>query len=176
MSCSWADFAIADPELAALVRSRFEGFRHHVLATLDAAGAPRVSGTEVQFFGDHLVLGMMPGARKSADLRRDPRLGLHANPGDGSMDGGDAKLNGVAQRVVDPDELAAYAAAFPPPAEQPDAPPAATAEPSADTAPAFELFRVELSLVVHTAIHPDGDRLLISSWRPGQGRTVVERA
>lgn len=41
------------------------------------------------------------GALKAQDLRRDGRFALHANPGDGSMAGGDAKLAGVAVEVAD---------------------------------------------------------------------------
>lgn len=100
---TWQEFSLAAPELAAPVRARFEAAKHHVLATVRRDGSPRVSGTEVEFTEDgRLATGSMAGAVKAADLRRDPRFALHANPGDGSMDGGDSKIAGVA--VVTPQE------------------------------------------------------------------------
>lgn len=94
---TWQEFADAAPDLAAPVRARLTATKHHVLATLRKDGAPRASGTEVDFTDDgHLRLGSMANARKGADLKRDGRFALHANPGDGSMDGGDAKLAGIA--------------------------------------------------------------------------------
>ena len=94
---TWQQFADSAPGLAAPVRARFAATKHHVLATLRKDGAPRVSGTEADFTDDgHLRIGSMSDARKGADLKRDGRFALHANPGDGSMDGGDAKLSGIA--------------------------------------------------------------------------------
>jgi hypothetical protein len=127
-----------------------------VLATLRRDGSPRVSGSEVQFHERDLVAGSMPDSVKARDLRRDGRFALHANPGDGSMDGGDAKLAGRAVEVTDPDVLARYAGETSPP------------EP-------FHLFRFELDEVVLTSLHPDGDRLVIETWRPGKPVARVER-
>ncbi|MEZ0112218.1 hypothetical protein ABH920_006237 [Catenulispora sp. EB89] len=94
---TWQQFADAAPDLATAVRARLTATKHHVLATLRKDGAPRVSGTEVDLTEDgHLRLGSMADARKGKDLKRDGRFALHANPGDGSMDAGDAKLSGVA--------------------------------------------------------------------------------
>jgi len=94
---TWQEFAESAPDLATAVRARFVATKHHVLATLRRDGSPRVSGTEVDFTDDgHLRLGSMPDALKGKDLKRDSRFAVHANPGDGSMDGGDAKLSGVA--------------------------------------------------------------------------------
>ncbi|ACU69549.1 pyridoxamine 5'-phosphate oxidase-related FMN- binding [Catenulispora acidiphila DSM 44928] len=94
---TWQQFAESAPDLAAPVRARLTATKHHVLATLRKDGTPRVSGTEVDFTPEgHLHLGSMADAQKGKDLKRDPRFALHANPGDGSMDGGDAKLSGRA--------------------------------------------------------------------------------
>lgn len=143
----WEQFAAQAPELAAAVRARFEAARHHVLATLRRDGSPRVSGTEVDFGDGDLTLGSMLGAVKARDLQRDGRFALHANPGDGSMVGGDAKIAGVAAEVVG--EVVGEADSH--------------------------LFRLELSEVVLTSVHPDGDRLVIESWRPGEGVVRRER-
>lgn len=153
---TWADVAADAPELAAAVQGRFEAFRHHVLATRRRDGTPRVSGTEVQFHPPDVLIGSMPGALKALDLRRSAGFALHANPGDGSMEGGDAKLSGRAVEVTDPVALAAYTEA-----EQPPGP--------------FHLFRLEIDSVVLTSLHPDGDRLFIASWRPGRGVLSTER-
>ncbi|HEY3484870.1 MAG TPA: pyridoxamine 5'-phosphate oxidase family protein [Ilumatobacteraceae bacterium] len=146
-AATWDEFEVGAPELAAAVRARFESTKHHVLATLRADGAPRVSGTEVQFVGGRLYAGMMPGSVKANDLLRDPRFALHANPGDGSMAGGDAKVGGIAEHVTDPDELARYVESVEP--------------------PDFFLAHLRLTDAVLTSLHPDGDRLVIESWRPG---------
>ncbi len=170
----WDDLAAAEPDLAERVRARFESAKHHILATLRHDGSPRVSGTEIQFFDGDLTVGMMPGSVKANDLRRDGRYALHAHPGDGSMDGGDAKVSGVAVEVTDADERAAYLEHL-----------AATTEHAADEAASdtgeaapfeFVLFRLRLRDVVVTSIHPDGDRLRIETWRPGGPIEVVERA
>lgn len=152
----WQDFADDAPALALAVRARLEATKHHVLATLRRDGSPRVSGTEVQFHGVELMAGGMPGSVKGADLRRDGRFALHANPGDGSMAGGDAKLSGLAVEVTDPAERAAYAGAITPPTP-------------------FDLFSFRLGEVVLTSLHPEGDRLVIATWRPGQGVRTVDR-
>ncbi len=159
---AWQEFAADAPDLAAPVRARFQATKHHVLATLRRDGSPRVSGTEVQFHGPDLTIGSMPGSVKGRDLRRDGRYALHANPGDGSMDGGDAKVSGTAVEVIDTAALARYAEEF---AQDHDG----------QAPPEFELFRLTVSEVVHTSLHPEGDRLVIRTWRPGQGLRSVDR-
>ncbi len=153
-TATWRQFAGEAPELAQAVRARFEATKHHVLATLRRDGSPRVSGTEVQFHSDDLMTGSMWGAVKARDLQRDGRFALHANPGDGSMEGGDAKLSGQAVEVTDPEELRAFIEAQEPP------------EP-------FHLFRLLIGEAVLTSVQ--GDRLVIESWRPGAPPRRVER-
>jgi hypothetical protein len=153
---TWARFASEAEDLAAAVRARFDATRHHVLATLRRDGSPRVSGTEVAFHGPDLTIGSMWAAVKARDLQRDGRFALHANPGDGTMAGGDAKVSGVAVEVVDPDELASYRdATKPPPGD-------------------FHLFRLLLDAVVLTSVEDD-DHLLIQTWHPGRPVGRVER-
>ena len=143
---SWSEVRSAAPELAQAVEARFKAARHHVLATLRRDGAPRVSGTEVEIADGDLRLGSMLGAVKAHDLERDGRFALHANPGDGSMAGGDAKVAGVAVEVAD--------------------------HAGAGTS---HLFRLDVQEVVLTSVHPDGDRLLIERWRPGHDVVRTER-
>ena len=72
------------------------------------------------------------------------------------MEGGDAKVAGVAHEVTDPDALAGYVDTVQPP-------------------PPFHLFRCAITEVVMTSLHPDGDRLVIETWRPGEGLVVRDR-
>jgi hypothetical protein len=155
-TATWQRFTDDDAELAGRVLARFEANKHHILATLRRDGAPRVSGTEVQFVDGDLYAGMMTGSIKGRDLRRDARFALHSHPGDSSMAGGDAKLAGRAALVTDPAAIQRYTGEVGPP-------------------PDFDLFRLELSEVVVTSLHPDGDRLVIETWTPARPRRRVER-
>ena len=143
---NWPEVRTEAPDLAAAVEARLSAAKHHVLATLRRDGSPRVSGTEVELGPDGLHLGSMWKAVKARDLQRDARFALHVNPGDGSMAGGDAKLSGTAVEVTD--------------------------HPAAGQS---HLFRLDVTEVVLTSIHPDGDRLLIETWRPGEGVRQVDR-
>jgi hypothetical protein len=151
---SWRDFAAAEPALADAIHARFVAHTHHVLATLHRDGAPRVSGTEVDFRLDEALLGSMYGARKAHDLQRDPRFALHSHTGDSTMDGGDAKLAGLAVEILDTDLLARFVDEAHPP------------EP-------FHLFRLEITHAVLTTV--DGTGLVVSLWRAGHGATTVRR-
>ena len=91
-------------------------------------GAPRISGAEIQFAGRDVFTGSMPGAVKGADLRRDPRVAFHSQSEDADESDpeswpGDAKFPGRAVLVTDPDEHAAFWAAYggPEPPGGPDA-------------------------------------------------------
>lgn len=143
---TWQEFAEEAPELAKAVRARFEATKHHVLATLRKDGSPRVSGTEVTFSGPELTLGSMLNARKAADLLRDGRCAIHANPGDGSMEGGDAKVSGVAYEVRDAAAKAELLGGERPPGGD------------------YHLFRVELAEVTLTTVE---GALVIKHWRSG---------
>ncbi|MFD7707653.1 pyridoxamine 5'-phosphate oxidase family protein [Streptomyces sp. NPDC059785] len=155
----WAAFAAAEPEFAALAEARFGGFTHHVLATLREDGSPRTSGLEVRFLRGQLWLGMMPGSRKAADLRRDPRFALQANPGPTARppDGGDIRVTGRAVEVHDPEEVRRYADTVRPP--DPDA---------------FHLFRTELTEVARTYVEDD-TYLVVQVWRPGGPVRTLKR-
>lgn len=155
---SWAEVERAAPGFAAAVRARFEAHRHHVLATLRRDGSPRVTGTEVKVFGPDLTIGSMPQSMKARDLLRDGRFALHANPGDGSMEGGDARVAGVAFEVTEPTTIADYLAD----SEVPPGP--------------FHLFRLTVAEVVLTSLHPEGDRIVIETWNPGREIRRFERA
>ena len=154
---TYDDFAQQAPELAAAVRARFEAgptAKHHVLATLRADGAPRVSGTEVAFRNGELFLGSMPDARKARDLQRDPRCAIHAHTGDSTMAGGDAKVSGRAVEVVDEPTMAAFRSD-----EQPAGP--------------YHLFLLDLTEAILTTV--TDDQLVVRLWRPGQPVRTTRR-
>jgi pyridoxamine 5'-phosphate oxidase-like protein len=152
---SWRDVEDDAPELAEAVRARFAAGKHCTLATLRRDGAPRISGTEVEFTDGEIRLGSMAGARKLADLERDPRVALHspttdppeAAPSDWP---GEAKVAGRAIAVAGQ---------------------AAGGEDGSDGARAF---RLELDEVVFTKV--EGDQLVVTSWHPGRGVEVHRRA
>jgi hypothetical protein len=159
---SWKDFSDDAPELAQLVRGRFEATGLAFVATLRGDGSPRISGVEPLFAMDELWLGMMERSRKGQDLRRDPRLALHAASVDKEMKGGDVKLSGRAVDVgADPALRGRYLEQF------------AEANGYAPTDQPFDLFRVDLSDAV--LLRVADDRLVIEWWRPGRGVQRVER-
>lgn len=149
---SWQDFVTAEPALAAQVRESFALRKHCTLATLRADGAPRISGTEVEFAGDDVILGMMPESMKAKDILRDPRMAVHSptvDPTDERHWQGEAKFSGVAERI--------------------------DADADADADGGLR-FRVNLTSVVFTGLTDDGSALRIQLWRPQQGREVMVRA
>lgn len=148
---TWSDVEREEPSFAARVRALFDAGKHKTIATLRADGSPRISGIEVEFDGGEISFGSMPGARKGADLVRDPRFALHSpsvDPPEGDPSGwtGEAKLSGRAVFVGDLE------------GEAPG-----------------QLFRAELDEVVLTKLTEAGDRLLIEVWRPGVPLRRIER-
>lgn len=149
---SWAEFTAEDPDLAERVGALFKEHRHHTMATLRLDGSPRISGTEVKLESGQFALGMMPGTRRAADLRRDPRVAVHSHSVDpppekeGSWRG-EAKLAGRAVPVL-----------------------VGAAEP--DRA---EWFTIDIGEVVFTRIGDPADHLVIDVWRPGAARQSLRR-
>ncbi|MES9506025.1 pyridoxamine 5'-phosphate oxidase family protein [Streptomyces sp. NPDC000609] len=156
-SSSWKGFRSAEPAFADTVRTRFEQYRHHVLATLRKDGSPRVTGLEVDFRFGELWLGMMPDSRKALDLLRDPRFAVHANPGpDAEMADGDVRIFGRAVVENDPEVLTRFIEETKPP------------EP-------FHLFRTELQEVVRTSVDAQEKEIVIQVWRPGTPVRTIRR-
>jgi hypothetical protein len=156
---TWNDIETGAPDFAHAVRALFDAHRHKVLATLRADGSPRVSGIEVQFRDGQVWLGMMPGSRKAADLRRDPRLAVHSaseDPPDGEPGRwpGDAKLAGRAVEVTAV-EAGGGEGTGPPPGSH--------------------RFRIDIGEVVHTRLGEPADHLVIEYWQAGQGLRSVQR-
>lgn len=148
---TWREVEDAEPEFAGRVRALFEARKHHTVATLRADGSPRISGIETVIADGELTFGSMPGARKGADLRRDPRFALHSatvDPVEGAEAQwpGEAKVSGraIAGGTVEGQE--------------------------------GDLFRADVAEVVHTHLDDAATRLVVEWWTPARGLRRVERA
>jgi hypothetical protein len=146
---SWEQFTAAEPAFAARALELFTAGKHATMATLRADGAPRISGTELEIKHGEFWVGMMPGALRAKDLRRDARVAVHGPQHDPPAKAptkwpGEAKLSGRAVEVPRAGEDAHF-------------------------------FRIELDDVVVTRLDEAGQQLLIEVWRPGQPVRVIER-
>lgn len=150
----WDDVIKEAPDLAAAVQARFEATGLGLLATLRKDGSPRMSGIEPLFWDGDLWLGMMSDSRKSTDLRRDPRLGLHAATVDKELKDGDAKVYGRGVDVTDAAEKERFANRL---TEVNDFDPGE-----------FDLWRVDVTEVSSIRPGEPHDHLLIEWWRPGE--------
>jgi len=144
---SWQQFVEAVPEFAQRVEALFTTHKHHTMATVRKDGAPRISGTEVEIDSGELSLGMMPGTRRAADLRRDPRIAIHSHSldppeGDPGAWSGEAKLSGRAEEVTNHER-------------------------------ASDRFRMDIEQVVLTWL--DHRVLAIETWTPEHGLVRSER-
>lgn len=150
---SWGDFSKLEPEMSAKVEQLFSIRKHKTIATLRADGSPRISGIECEFSDAQLTFGSMEGARKSADLHRDPRFALHSptvDPVDGDEAGwpGEAKIAGTAKSVGLISE---------------------------DGVPIGEQFEAEIAEVVFVHLDEAATKLVIEWWTPVAGRQRTER-
>jgi hypothetical protein len=153
---AWTAIEQAEPEFAGRVRRLFDAGRHKTIATLRADGSPRISGIECEFADGDLRFGSMTGARKGADLRRDPRFALHGpafhpEKGKESEWPGEAKIAG---RAIPAGAVTSVEAG-----EQPDG----------------ETFVADIIEVVITSLNAEATKLVIESWTPERGLRRVER-
>jgi hypothetical protein len=153
---TWKAVEQAEPAFAERVQRLFDAGRHKTIATLRADGSPRISGVECEFVDGNLRFGSMTGARKGADLARDPRFALHGptfHPLEGQESDwpGEAKIAGraIPAGPVATDETG----------EQPDG----------------EMFVADITEVVITALDATATRLVVESWAPERGLRRIER-
>lgn len=99
----WDEFRSMCPELADIGQRRLEERYLCLIGTLRRDGGPRISPVEPYIVDGDLMLGMMTGSRKAADLLRDPRLVVHSIVTRWEADEGDVKLYGTAQPVTEPE-------------------------------------------------------------------------
>ena len=157
---SWNDFESAEPDFAARVRRLFDAGRHKTIATLRADGSPRISGIECEFVDGDLRFGSMIGARKGADLKRDPRFALHGptfHPEEGKETEwpGEAKIAG---RAVPAGPIES-----------------GESEGTDDEAQQGEAFTADITEVVITRLNEEATKLVVESWTPARGLHLVER-
>jgi hypothetical protein len=105
----WEEIETAAPEIAARGRERIEEFGFVLIGTIRADGTPRISPIEAHFVGGHLIVVMMAGTHKAADVRRDPRIVLNAVVTDAHDPGAEFKVRGRVVPVDDTDFRAAAA-------------------------------------------------------------------
>ena len=148
---SWGEVERAAPELARRVRELFDAHRHKTIATVRADGGPRISGIEASFDDGELSFGSMPGARKGADLVRDPGFALHSATVD-PVEGREAEWPGEAK-------IAGRALPAGAITDGPDG----------------DLFRADITEVVHTHLDDKASLLVVEWWTPGGGLRRVER-
>ena len=158
----WDRIEAEEPEFAARAREHFDAGVHETIATLRADGSPRISGIEASFLAGDLWFGSMPGARKAADLIRDPRFALHSASEDPPGWSGDAKLSGRAIEIGEGNERDRYLAAR-----------AGDSEP--DPPGSFDLFRAEISELVIVGLNDERTRLVIEFWVEGRGLRTLAR-
>jgi hypothetical protein len=152
----WNEIEDQEPEFAQRARRLFDAGRHKTIATLRADGSPRISGIECEFTDGDIQFGSMAGARKGADLKRDPRFALHGptfHPEEGKEGEwpGEAKVSGRAM---------------------PAAP--STAEAEAEPLDG-EMFVADITEVVITQLNPEATRLVVESWTVERGLQRIER-
>ncbi|MBO0713934.1 MAG: pyridoxamine 5'-phosphate oxidase family protein [Acidimicrobiales bacterium] len=148
---AWQDVEEAEPEFAKRVQALFDAHRHKTIATVRADGSPRISGIEAYFKDGELVFGSMSNARKGADLRRDPRFALHSATVD-PVEGSEAQWPGEAK-------ISGRAIVTGPVAEGQDG----------------DLFRADISEVVHTHLDEKATLLVVEWWTAAHGLRRVER-
>jgi hypothetical protein len=148
---AWHDVERVEPDFARRVQHLFDAHRHKTIATIRADGSPRISGIEATFNEGRLTFGSMPGARKGADLRRDPRFALHSATVD-PVEGAEAQWPGEAK-------ISGRAIAAGPITDGPDG----------------DLFQADIAEVVHTHLDDAATLLVVEWWTPAGGLRRVER-
>jgi hypothetical protein len=112
----WADFERAAPELAGLAREGIEQHGFMLLGTVRRDGTARISPVEVRIVDGQLVMNLVLGSTKERDVRRDPRVLLHAPVFSADDPADELKLRGRAMGLED-ERLRQAAALWTPPPE-----------------------------------------------------------
>jgi Pyridoxamine 5'-phosphate oxidase len=152
----WSDIEERQPRLADLGRTRLIEPGVVLVGTTRRDGTARISPVEPFILDGDLMLSMLWGSRKAADLLRDPRILVHSIVA--SRDGGDGefKVRGTVRVEEDREVQRRYA----------DAVGASLGwhpEPGR-----FHLFAVDVEQVTYIRYDdPTGDQY-VTSWPPGR--------
>jgi hypothetical protein len=95
---TWAQFAEAEPVMAALGLRLLEKYHLAYLATVRADGAPRVHPVSPFIIDGRLIVATPRGSPKAADQLRDGRYVLHLLPGD---DDDEFRVRGRTRAITD---------------------------------------------------------------------------
>jgi hypothetical protein len=165
---TWTEFTAEASEIAEVTERRLLATGLMMLATLRRDGFPRISPVEVVMadgklllHDDRLWMGMMPGATKSLDLRRDRRFAVHTATADKNVSDGDAKFWGVATQVTGDEALSRLSDDI-----------------YASVGHRFEVGEFDafvLDLAGASTVVVRDDTLFVSTWLPGKGVTVAEK-
>jgi hypothetical protein len=102
----WGEFETDAPELAKLIRERFDATELVMMGTLRPNGWPRISPIEFTYWDGDFVLGGMWQSKKFLDIIRDNRVTLHSTTVNKDGQEGDAKVYGrlfpLAEERVEP--------------------------------------------------------------------------
>jgi hypothetical protein len=144
---SWRDIEKEAPAFAERVQALFDAGTNKTIATLRRDGSPRISASEAKFEDGELTFGMMGGSMKLQDVRRDPRIAIHAPtlepPADNPESGpGDAKMAG---RAVE------------------------TPAPPGSEIPGAGYFHLDIHEVTLTYVGTPPDHLVIETWHTNRG-------
>lgn len=152
----WTEIEERQPHLAELGRRRLIEPGVVLVGTIRRDGTPRISPVEPFILDGELMLSMLWGSRKAADLLRDPRILVHSVIA--SRDGGDGefKVHGTVRVEEDPVLQRRYAEAV-------SASLGWKPEPGR-----FHLFAVGIEEVTYIRYDdPTGDQY-VTSWPPGR--------
>ncbi|MBP2329432.1 hypothetical protein JOF56_009817 [Kibdelosporangium banguiense] len=159
-SATWNDVMETAPAFAADAGPLLEA-GSKIVATLRKDGSPRISAIDMRLVEGHAVLMLMPHSQKVRDIRRDPRVAVHASShasADMASWPGDAKLCGRAVQA-DPVTAARLRDAIGAPEEVAGDP----------------VFVVDITEVVITRPAPGGDQVEVILWKGGDVRRMQAR-
>jgi hypothetical protein len=160
---TWSEFADEAPKIAEIFLRRHSATGNLcLLATTRADGYPRISPIEPRVLDGHLTIVGMPNTSKFSDLGRDPRFCLHTATVDPHLADGDAKIWAQAVNLQDPDLHARFADDL-------------FEESGFDVrGEVFDPFYVA-DITGASSIELEGEQLLITIWKPGEGERVVKK-
>jgi Pyridoxamine 5'-phosphate oxidase len=105
----WSQLMEQQPGLGQLGERRLLQPGVVLVATIRRDGTPRLSPVEPFVLDGSLLLSMMQGSRKAADLARDPRILVHSVVTGRDGGEGEFKLRGTARAEDDPQAQRRYA-------------------------------------------------------------------
>lgn len=157
----WTSFAAACPEIAGPAEEAFRRDELVMLGTLRKDGSPRISPCELDFVGEHLMLGMMWLSPKARDLRRDPRIVVHSVTCDRRALVPDIKLYGTSVECHDGETRSAYRQAIKARIDW------------APEEPEFHVFTLDVASAAYVRF--EEGRESVMSWSPAAGLKSWEK-